>query len=365
MQLPEVPDDIDHDPSLEIRGMDSRLTAHVRDRTIMEPLLAAKKRRLDSGCTQIDITGTRGTRLCADVYACQQDGRLSGLSFDTNSGTNVREKKQLCAVILHGFTDSSAGMAYLAEEYIRNGIPAIVLNLRAHGYSDGKLVGGGYRDALDLCFWMKELFRRFPGYRFILHGVSMGAAAINLYAGLPITRKHPENSSIACLVSDCSFSSFSAQMKPQLEITLPGNGLQKGIRYLMRTGASLINLVANGFPFARISPEKALSRRHQGKPCVVPRQVPLILFQGIQDSLVPCLMGRRLFYAANTGIPAQANRYPDKTTEKKQKLFQIESSADTKTYLVLVQGAPHIGCYFYAPEEYFRMITEVAQKNGL
>lgn len=333
--------------------------SHLNDRKIMIPLLQAKLRwlhcneknstsvlagsgkneELDSVCAVDDatgvfycretlhITGSRNTRLTG--YLCSvpvETGSRADWAAGQTQKAPITPYHDCTVILVHGYTDSAAGMAYLAEEYLKRGITVLAVDCRGHGYSGGKYITMGWTDAKDLARWIQFLLQRSGGKsRIILHGVSMGAATV--IQTVVLKRIQPVVSHIMAVVADCSFSSASAQIRHQTRLLFGKSPVQHFTGNLIVAGLSVVNLFVNGFLLRQDSPRAALYRR-QRLPAA---QIPLILFHGGRDAFVPDSMASELVKAAGGYL----------VTEHR------------------VSDAPHIGCYFYEPDIYMKTILDV------
>ena len=83
-------------------------------------------------------------------------------------------------ICVHGFTGSGKkDFASLARTYYLNGYNVLLVDNRRHGQSEGKYVGFGVLDRLDLRNWVKYVINRFgSNVQIFLHGISMGAATV-------------------------------------------------------------------------------------------------------------------------------------------------------------------------------------------
>lgn len=288
----------------EIPGVSSSLTAHVRDPVIMAPLLAAKKRWSAYPLQKLQITSKDKTPLCGYFW---------------RSNDNFSED---AVILFHGFMDSAAGMAYLAEEYHRGGFSVLSVDMRGHGSSGGKYITMGYKDADDALLWINELQNILGrSVKIILHGISMGSSAVIRSLSLP---DFPEKS-VYLAISDSCFSDYSQQMDIHLTSLFPNKGFQKGIKFLLLKFLSLSNFLLQGFFFSSHSPLKALQKRNK----LPSSSVPVLFFHGENDSMVPLSSAKTLYNAA----------------------------AEPKK-LVVVYKALHIGAFFYDSEMYMKTIIE-------
>jgi alpha-beta hydrolase superfamily lysophospholipase len=223
-------------------------------------------------------------------------------------------------------------MAYLAEEYLARGVAVLAVDCRAHGESDGGIIGMGYPDSRDLVLWVDLVRTRFgEDTRIVLHGVSMGAAAVMLFTASKDTRARPEK--ITAVIADCGYSSSNRQFLNMVELLFGASGVQKFVSAILIAGMSVINFVMTGYFSFQNAPTRALKKRRTSKA----GDVPLVLFHGSEDLLVRADM-----------------------------LDLLVNAAGGKNVIVeKIEGAPHKGCYFYEPERYMNAVFSVLGSAGL
>ena len=90
-------------------------------------------------------------------------------------------------ICIHGFHAEATGdFAGIAQCYIRNGINVFLADDRAHGRSEGELLGFSWKDRRDIVEWTELLINILgEDNDFYLHGVSMGAGAVMMASGEP------------------------------------------------------------------------------------------------------------------------------------------------------------------------------------
>ncbi len=90
-----------------------------------------------------------------------------------------------CAIILQGRTESLLYSYYFAEPYAEKGYNILVVDLRAHGLSDGKYQTGGIKESEDIVAWVNYIEKHFHIKQFLFHGICIGAATA-IYATLSL-----------------------------------------------------------------------------------------------------------------------------------------------------------------------------------
>lgn len=116
-------------------------------------------------------------------------------------------------ICVHGFRanglyDFGAKARFLRE----TGWNLLMVDDRAHGRSEGINIGFSVTDSRDVLGWTKFLTDRFGSdSKIVLHGVSMGAAAILSAAG---DSECPE--AVRGVIADCGFSSGWEELKYQV-----------------------------------------------------------------------------------------------------------------------------------------------------
>lgn len=147
-----------------------------------------------------------------DVYLTSRDGlRLHAYLLPQGNCRNF-------VVICHGYRAHAASTAHYARHFYEAGASLLLIDARAHGESEGRSIGMGWPERLDVVDWIAELNRRYNHPGIALFGVSMGGATVLNAAGEDL----PEN--VRCIVSDCAYVSLKDEFLHQLRAFyhLPG-----------------------------------------------------------------------------------------------------------------------------------------------
>ncbi|GER66099.1 alpha/beta hydrolase [Weizmannia acidilactici] len=121
-------------------------------------------------------------------------------------------------IFCHGVTENKMNSIKYMNVFLKRGFNAILYDHRRHGESGGKSTSYGYYEKFDLKAVVDALLaREGEDIFFGIHGESMGAATLLLYAGQLCDRAD-------FYIADCPFSSFRTQLIQEFthEAKLPG-----------------------------------------------------------------------------------------------------------------------------------------------
>ncbi len=229
------------------------------------------------------------------------------------------------AVLIHGYKGSDENSILLPLMHER-GINVILPCNRAHGDSEGKYIGFGWLDRLDVVMWCRWAEKRSPDAQTVLWGVSMGGATVSAASSEDILPK-----SVVGIIDDCGYSSAWEQMVYVVEnsMHLPG-----------KLCVSLGNL------WCRLLAEYNL-RNVDICAQVANCSVPMMFIHGNKDDFVPFEFGKKLFEAA--GKKGDDGRYTDGFSKQ----------------FVEFDGAVHACSYVADTEMYEQRINEFLDTIGI
>lgn len=114
-------------------------------------------------------------------------------------------------IISHGVTESKTNSIKYMNLFLKRGFNAIIYDHRRHGESGGKTTSFGHYEKFDLkavVDWLRA--EKGPEVRIGIHGESMGAATMLLYAGML-------EDGADFYIADCPFSDFKEQLAYRLK----------------------------------------------------------------------------------------------------------------------------------------------------
>ncbi|MFJ7952439.1 alpha/beta hydrolase [Lysinibacillus sp. NPDC096418] len=221
------------------------------------------------------------------------------LNIDSPNGYSIRGilfqplQTNNTIIICHGVTENKINSVRYARLFERLGYNSVIFDHRRHGDSGGKTTSYGHYEKLDLDAVVKTIKAMVGDEAIIgIHGESMGAATMLLYAGTV-------NDGADFYISDCAFSDFSILLKK-----LAKTELKFGSIIPIRFADFFIRL-RDGYSFKSVTPAEAAS--HIKKP--------VLFIHSLPDTFIPASMSLDL--------------YNKKSGPKKLKLFETGEHAQS------------------------------------
>ena len=234
--------------------------------------------------------------------------RLVGTYFPARSLTKDT------VVLCHGYGGKREAMAeYVHFYHDFFNINVFVPDARAYGDSQGQYIGMGWLDRKDIVDWCKLLIKKFgKDINLVLHGVSMGGAAVSMASG---EASLPKN--VLCIVSDCAYASVRGLFAYLIHrlFNMPV--------FLVETVASVVCKCKAGYFFREADTAKQVAKS----------KTPILFIHGSGDRFVPTHMASELYECA---------------TCKKE--------------IYIVEGAKHALSFKADSKEYFRRIGDFMSK---
>jgi len=194
---------------------------------------------------------------------------LRGKYFENFKGAPIE-------IMLHGYQGNAerdmSGGIFRSRDCGHN---ALLINHRASGNSEGKIITFGINESRDCLAWINFVLTEInPDAKIILTGISMGAATVMNVSGMEL----PEN--IIGILADCGYTSNEDIIKKVIkEMHLPA-----GILYpFARLGARIFGK----FNLDEFAPIEQVKKS----------KIPTIFFHGDADDFVPHYMSEQNFEA--------------------------------------------------------------------
>lgn len=190
--------------------------------------------------------------------------------FTKNKNSNVT------VILVHGFAVDHNSLNIHAQLFNHLGYNVLQIDNQAAGQSEGKYMGYGYIESLDLLDWINEVVVRRDD-KIVLFGASMGAATVMLTSGESL----PDN--VLAVIEDSGYTSTEDILSYHCKMRFHIKGL-----WLIK-GASVISRIRAGFFYGQANCTKALEK------C----QLPVLFMHGKNDFTVPFEMEQKLSTCGN------------------------------------------------------------------
>lgn len=181
-------------------------------------------------------------------------------------------------VLVHGFSTNHEYMINRGYKFYNMGFNVLLVDLRAHGNSEGKYITMGIKDCHDIVRWCNYITKKEHAKSIGLFGISMGAATVMMASNLDLPR------TTKYVIEDCGYTSVWEELKYQL------NNIFHLPAFPFLTIANMFAKRVAGFDFKEISSTKSLSKT----------PLPVLMIHGTNDTFVPYYMLDKNYKACNS-----------------------------------------------------------------
>lgn len=264
-------------------------------------------------------------RLCPDEFAAlpkQETAVLSPFGYELKVLLVEPYQTNRYILIAHGVTENKVNSIKYLNLFLKRGFNAIIYDHRRHGESGGKTTSYGHYEKFDLkavIDWLKK--EKGPDLLLGIHGESMGAATMLLYAGML-------EDDADFYIADCPFSDFKEllyyRLKKEIKI-LPWF-------FLHLTG--LFVRLRDHYSLKKVSPISFVDQIKHPILFIHSKKDDYIL-ASMTEALFARKQGPKMLYLAENGLHAQSFNENSAEYEKAIERF-------LQTYVCGSAGADHI-----------------------
>ena len=242
-----------------------------------------------------------------DVYIKSYDGLVLHAKY-----YHVSDSAPL-QIQFHGYNGNSIRDFCGGNKIGRDaGHNSLVIDQRAHGLSEGKIITFGIKERRDCLSWIEYSINRFgEDIEIILAGVSMGASTVIMSVDLGL----PKN--VKCIIADCGYSSPKDILKKVAKD-------RKLVPCFVYPFIWLGALIFGKFVLTESSAIMSAAKS----------EIPILIIHGEADDFVPCRMAHEIY---------------DVCTAEKE--------------LLLIPGAGHGLSYIVDEASYRTKVNEFINKN--
>ncbi|MCR5670264.1 MAG: alpha/beta hydrolase [Butyrivibrio sp.] len=191
----------------------------------------------------------------------------------------AKEASHKYVVLIHGIWDNHEANGIYAKHYLEKGVNCLLPDLRGFGGSEGKYIGYGYDDRLDILEWIYWIIKRDPEAIIAIHGMSMGAATTLMTTGEHL----PAN--VKGAVADSSYSTLREQFAATYK-RFKGSFVPIPLALVL---SRIIIRIRSGYDINVVNPIVAVTKS----------ETPTLFIHGDNDSFIDPRMCSRLYEAAN------------------------------------------------------------------
>ncbi len=232
-----------------------------------EPLLPYRE-IIEGGMTYVESTPHEklsiksfdGLRLAARYYKCGNSRRT--------------------ILLFHGYRSAARrDFSCAVKMYTDMGLNVLLVDQRAHGESEGKIITFGIKERRDVLYWCRFVLQKYgDDFELYLGGLSMGCSTVLMALGLDL----PQN--VKGVVADCGYTSppdiihsvASRYMNIKSPIAVPF--------------INIFCMIFGGFSVYETSVPKSLKDN----------KIPILFIHGKNDSFVPCEMTVKNYESTNS-----------------------------------------------------------------
>lgn len=239
--------------------------------------------------TFADLTEEDFAKIVRDVHYLRDFPREQ-VTIESHDGLKLAghifavENPRGIVIMAHGYRSSAPfDFSGAVQDFNQLGFSCLLIDQRAHGYSEGKHIGFGATERFDIVRWAEYCKKRWPELPVIMDGVSMGAATVVMGCSVG----YPDN--VRAIIADCGYTTPGAICKRTLKrwFKLPPFPVYYAAKVFVRLFA--------GYDLDGVSTMDAIRKMRAERP------IPMLFAHGKKDDFVPCAMSEENYALIHDG----------------------------------------------------------------
>lgn len=188
----------------------------------------------------------------------------------------AKKKTGKTVVVAHGFMGKKEDQAQQIRMFHNLGYNVLAPDDRAHGQSEGKVIGYGWLDKDDYAKWINKVIKHNgKKSQIALYGVSMGGATVMMTSGINLP------SQVKAIIEDCGYTSLKDELFYEAGV------LYKAPPVPLVRILSWVAIAKAGYNLYDASSVKQLQNNH----------LPVFFIHGDKDTFVPTKMVYKNYHA--------------------------------------------------------------------
>ena len=228
--------------------------------------------------TFADLTEEDFAKIVRDVHYLREFPK-ERITIESHDGLKLAghlfavENPRGLVLMAHGYRSSAPfDFSGAVQDFNALGLSCLLMDQRAHGYSEGKYIGFGAAERYDVVKWAQYAEKRWPDLPVVMDGVSMGAATVVMGCSVG----YPKN--VRAIIADCGYTTPGAICRRTLKrwFKLPPFPVYYAAKVFVKLMA--------GYDLDGVSTEEAIRKMLRENP------IPVLFAHGKKDDFVPCTM---------------------------------------------------------------------------
>ena len=229
----------------------------------------------DEPKTFADLTEEDMAKIVRDVHYLRDFPR-ERITIESHDGLKLAghlfavENPRGIVIMAHGYRSSAPfDFSGAVQDFNAMDFSCLLIDQRAHGYSEGKYIGFGATERYDVVNWAKYCENRWPELPVVMDGVSMGAATVVMGCSVG----YPKN--VRAIIADCGYTTPGAICKRTLKrwFKLPPFPVYYAAKVFVKLMA--------GYDLDGVSTEDSIRKMLRENP------IPVLFAHGKRDDFVP------------------------------------------------------------------------------